>query len=352
MSTRGATPSATLSSEMSQEILKDSEMKVVNLQDVLEHLRDDKANLPSHIREYFIPLPTTYKKLMADPAASKVKLDPSGFMRSNTLRKDWEENKNVPFFPRKSNVDSILVQQIDCLHKTNDGSMPVGVKFPGIKGRCYGPGGETDRFVDIIPHVTSAPIAQKSVHRPSLDSLAIIAANFSDVTEQSLRSEYQKCLGADHQSLLVVNDRCKILASLRQITENLSPTVCAQYDFDPRKLNLLEADPAKNRPGYLVLPTAFLDAAVKHILEAKDSLKHMNPIVDGTQFSIEFCPTKVSSWQKFDEHPLYQAWKALGKDYLEEKLNTPFTLFYHMQMTVLPNDEITQEALKSGIEVD
>jgi hypothetical protein len=352
MSTRGATPSATYTSNgQTPAPMSAVRTEVVNLEDVLQQVHSSDDNLPVHVREYYPVLTTTYKELMTDNKKAIVQLHPTAFMRSATTRSDFQDIVKLPVWPRKSRVESMLVQEISVTGHCNQyGDIPVGVKYTNIKGNVYGPRGEADRYVDIMGPEANAlfKVGDRVKHRPSLDGLNIVAANFSGVTEESLKREYIPCPGAEHQAQLIVDDRGKILRSLQGITENLSPTICAQYNFDPAKIPKLAGSVEEGRPDYLIFPKNFLDEAVTRILAAKESLQHMNPIVDGTEFYVTYLPVGLDSWQELNKHPIYKAWEKNGV--LEQKLNAPITLCHPTQMITLPNDEQTQEALRSKVQ--
>lgn len=324
-------------------------VKMVNLKQALEELHADTTNgLPSMKRTFHVPLTTTIARLIADPEECEAPIAEGLWMRGITLHPDYTEIRDLPDPKRQSHIDSILVQNIDLIHKVNtNDTVSIGVKYKGIRGRVYNAASENHRFLDIIPPMTNAPANpnDRCLHQPSLNGLQITAASFSNITPESLRAEFAPKAGTTDQSHLIHSPHSRILASMEEFTQGLSEAFCSQYDINPASIPYVEPNESKNERALFQLPTKYLEDHCEWILKSQENLSHFNPVINGVDYKVKFLPTTCRSWDKFPETKLYKLWEECGEAYLKEKLNTPFTIEHMVEATFLPDDDITRDAI-------
>lgn len=324
-------------------------VKMVNLKQALEELHAGTTNgLPSMKRDINVAKTTTLARLIADPRECERKIEEGLWMRGITTRPDYLEIRDCADPRRKSVIDSILVQNIDLVHKVNThDSVAVGVKYKGIRGRFYNATSENHRFLDIIHPMTSAPasVGDRCLHQPSLNGLQITAASFSNITPESLRAEFAPKAGAPGQSHLIHSPHSRILASIEEFTQGLSEAFCSQYDINPASIPYVEPNESKGERGLFQFPTKYLEDHCEWILKSQENLSHFNPVVAGQEYYVKFLPIDCASWADFPKTETYKIWKECGEAYLKEKLNAPFTLHHAIEITFLPDDDITRDAL-------
>lgn len=354
MSSRGAPPQQLCNNvDLSQPIFNVDPgvegVKSVNLKQALEELYANETNgLPNQTRLLFAHISSTIEDLINIPEECEYKIDPTFWMRSASTQPQWEEKiSKLPDPGRKSEVDKILIQNVDLINGANDSRVHLGVCYDGLRGRDYEGKGEKQRFTVIIPAgcTPSHAPGEFCVHKPTLTSAQIVAASFSDVSKQDLYREFGPKAGAEGVSHLIHSPYSRILDSMEEFTNGLDPMVCASYDIDPMNIPYVQPRPDKNHKGLFEFPTSFLQDQVAWILSAQKKLSSLNPVVSADGYTVRFLPADCKNWKEFKSSKLYQVWEKQGPAYLAERLREPVQFSSHVLITFLANDDITRKAL-------